>query len=360
MYAAALRARADENRMVHGPPTRRCPCRRPLTGITLRLQTAGMNLQDEALVDGSRDGRLVFVLAGQSNMAGRAALPSTAAADTTSTIRNFHQEEDIWQDACEPLHADKPAPKPGMGPGLHFARELIRMDDIAASCGIGLIPCAVGGSELARWEEDGDLRRETLRRVQLALEQDRTSRLAGILWHQGESDAADTRDATVAVSFSEDSCRQHVKTEFASRLISCLASLRASLYRIASLRDAASVGTNEPEALPIITGELGYFLLEHGDKDHRFCLARSINDGIIQAASAIPCCDVVSAHGLGHRGDRLHFDGPAVEEMGARYALAWMDLARAGNTRPTLPLGFPVMSATPSSNRGADLPTVID
>ena len=28
---------ADENRMVHGPPTRRCPCRRPLTGITLRL-----------------------------------------------------------------------------------------------------------------------------------------------------------------------------------------------------------------------------------------------------------------------------------------------------------------------------------
>ena len=39
---------------------------------------------------------------------------------------------------------------------------------------------------------------------------------------------------------------------------------------------------------------------------------------------------MVSAHGLGHIGDKLHFSRSSVEELGVRYAHAWMWLrARA-------------------------------
>ena len=266
-------------------------------------------------------GRLIFVLAGQSNMAGRAPLPPKSDSDTVDgNVRCFHQREDRWVDAADPLHSDKPPPKPGVGPGLPFAREVMTIDDIAASCGVGLVPCACGGSELARWEHGGDLRDEALRRTKLALEQDRTGRLAGILWHQGESDAADTHETT---------CKERVRAEYRARLESCLASFRTAL-----------VGT-DGEALPIVLGELGYFLLEHQGVDARFNYSSSINDAIIEAASALPCCEVASAHGLGHRGDRLHFDCAAVEKMGVRYAQAWRSLARGGSARPALPLGFP-------------------
>jgi len=53
-----------------------------------------------------------------------------------------------------------------------------------------------------------------------------------------------------------------------------------------------------------------------------------------------------SAHGLDHRGDRLHFNSAAAEELGRRYAHAWLRLARPAETLceaapPPVPLCFP-------------------
>ena len=51
-------------------------------------------------------------------------------------------------------------------------------------------------------------------------------------------------------------------------------------------------------------------------------------------------------HGLDHRGDRLHFNSAAAEELGRRYAHAWLRLARPAETLceaapPPVPLCFP-------------------
>jgi len=41
---------------------------------------------------------------------------------------------------------------------------------------------------------------------------------------------------------------------------------------------------------------------------------------------------VVSARGLGHRGDRLHFNAEAARTLGERYARCWLSLASAART----------------------------
>ncbi|WP_334159842.1 sialate O-acetylesterase, partial [Muricomes intestini] len=53
---------------------------------------------------------------------------------------------------------------------------------------IGLIPCAEGGSSIDEWSVDGTLFRHAINEAKFAMED---SELAGILWHQGESDSQD-------------------------------------------------------------------------------------------------------------------------------------------------------------------------
>ena len=147
-------------------------------------------------------GRLVFLLAGQSNMAGRGPLadapppPPPATAATDERITAFSQRgngttaPEAWSTAAEPLHADKPD-KVGVGPGVAFARALLRLAPPAVVPAVGLVPCAWGGSELARWEEGGDLFEEAVRRTRASLREG--DALGGMLWHQGESDCGDER-----------------------------------------------------------------------------------------------------------------------------------------------------------------------
>lgn len=99
----------------------------------------------------------VFILAGQSNMAGRAKIE---AQDTVTSPRIFsiNEKEEIIP-AKEPLHFYEPKMK-GMGCGLAFAKELLNYipDDVS----ILLIPIAVGGSSINQW-----LKNSTHRGVQL-------------------------------------------------------------------------------------------------------------------------------------------------------------------------------------------------
>ena len=87
----------------------------------------------------------VFVLAGQSNMAGRGVVePQDRVADLNVVMldRTLH-----WVPAIDPIHYDKPIA--GVGPGHSFARALVANDPNAH---IGLIPAAVGGSPISSWE----------------------------------------------------------------------------------------------------------------------------------------------------------------------------------------------------------------
>jgi hypothetical protein len=243
----------------------------------------------------ARTPRLLFVLAGQSNMAGRdAVLPSipAQASASSSSIRCFAQRKDEWEAAAHPLHQDKPE-KAGVGPGLTIAIEVQRLYDQSVLGGIGLVPCSQGGTELARWEEGGDLFIECVRRVKLALEDhDRPVHLGGLFWHQGENDCGNASSAAT----------------YAARLPRALDALRCAL--------------GEPE-LPVVVGELGYWL-DQADPDYAH--APAINAAIVEAPQAMTNCACVSAHGLAHKGDRLHFCAESAEELGRRYASAWLEL----------------------------------
>jgi hypothetical protein len=86
----------------------------------------------------------VFLLIGQSNMAGRGRLdevPSLQHAEVSMFL------DGRWIPAEEPLHTDKPD-FAGIGLGMSFAVELATRAAIAP---IGLIPCAFGGTSLAEW-----------------------------------------------------------------------------------------------------------------------------------------------------------------------------------------------------------------
>ncbi len=59
-------------------------------------------------------------------------------------VINFHQIDDRFETARHPLHQDKPG-KHGVGLGLDFAFEVMRLNPTLAKGGIALVPCAWGG-----------------------------------------------------------------------------------------------------------------------------------------------------------------------------------------------------------------------
>lgn len=93
---------------------------------------------------------MAFLLMGQSNMAGRGD-PASVEPITDDNILIFR--EDTWQRAVEPLHTTMPE-RDAVSLGMSFALELLE-SGVGAS--VGLIPCALGGTLLSRWEPAGDL-----------------------------------------------------------------------------------------------------------------------------------------------------------------------------------------------------------
>jgi hypothetical protein len=131
----------------------------------------------------------VFLLLGQSNMAGRGVVEP---GDRVGNPRILAQQADgRWVVAREPLHWDKPRVA-GVGPGLAFARALL--PKLTSAAFIGLIPAAFGGTRVAWWQKDYDGTQrwpngETYfqHAVTCARAAPKSS-LAGVLWIQGESD----------------------------------------------------------------------------------------------------------------------------------------------------------------------------
>jgi hypothetical protein len=122
----------------------------------------------------------LYLLIGQSNMAGRGKIEEQ---DKTAHPRVLKlTKENTWAPGIDPLHFDKPQIA-GVGLGSSFGRT---MADADPDVTIGLIPCAVGGTPLARWQKDGDLYKQAVERAKAAM---KDGTLKGILWHQGENDA---------------------------------------------------------------------------------------------------------------------------------------------------------------------------
>ncbi len=229
----------------------------------------------------------VYLLIGQSNMAGRGPLNATNRVDATRVLKwnawDKRGKGDAWVEAVEPIVNDRGAHS-GAGPGASFARA---MADANPDAVIGLVPCAEGGSPLKRWMPEGDLYRRAVAWTQAALAQGGT--LKGILWHQGCTDAENAAPPA----------------DYAERLAKMVASLRKDL--------------NAPD-VPFVAGELGEYLAGNAAVKHW----RTINEQLALATQTIPNMRLVRSHGLADKGDVLHFGMAAQRTLGRRYAAAFL------------------------------------
>jgi hypothetical protein len=95
------------------------------------------------------------------------------------------RQRDQWSVAVPPLHVCSSG---AIGPGDYFAKTLIRA--LPAGDTIGLVPCALGGQPIEVFLKDGGTRYDWIvQRAKLA--QRAGGVIAGILFHQGESNNLD-------------------------------------------------------------------------------------------------------------------------------------------------------------------------
>lgn len=227
----------------------------------------------------------VFVLAGQSNMAGRAVVEEI---DRTPHPRVYALDaQDEWVLAVEPLHFDKPE-RAGVGPGLAFAREIA---DQNPHIRVGLVPTAVGGSGIQAWTPGGYHEPtglhpwdDAVRRLQVAA---RNGEVKAILWHQGEGDSA----AELAPLYED---RLH------------------DLIR--RFREVTG-----DDNLPFIVGQLGQF--KDWSKGRKI-----VNAAHERVPATVSNTGFVSSDGLTDKGDGTHFDAPSARELGRRYAQVYFEL----------------------------------
>jgi hypothetical protein len=229
----------------------------------------------------------LFLLVGQSNMAGRGAVENQDRAPHPLVVMLNQAGE--WVPAVDPMHFDKTAA--GVGLGKTFGKLVAEANPGVA---VGLIPCAVGGSPIDAWKP-GEYYAPTkshpwddaISRAKLALA---AGELKGILWHQGESDSNDKLAAG-----------------YAAKLDDLIARLRKEL--------------NAPN-VPFIAGQMGVFA------DVPWSDAKKVVD---QAHQQLPTrvarTAFVSADGLKHKGDKVHFDSASLREFGRRYAEVYFKLA---------------------------------
>lgn len=226
----------------------------------------------------------LFLLLGQSNMAGRGAVE---VEDKVPDPRIFKLDASgHWVAAVDPIHFDKPGVV-GVGPGRTFA---LRVADAEPDVMIGLIPCAVGGVSLDQWRPGGKLYQDAVRRATVALHD---GQIAGILWHQGEADTKPTKIAS-----------------YAERLDRLMNALRRDLHA---------------PAAPLIVGELGLF----GDPTKNAARA-AFNTMIARYAADRPALvGLAKSDGLTNIGDNTHFDANSQRELGRRYADAFLKLSHS-------------------------------
>ena len=220
----------------------------------------------------------LYLLVGQSNMAGRGAVDSLSTPDDPRIL--MLNEINEWTIAGDPLHFDKPKVT-GVGPGLAFAQRMLskRSD---SNIRIGLIPCAVGGTSIDMWQPGKDAYEgkyhpydDAVERLHIAMHD---GVVKGIIWHQGEADSREDR-----------------------------ASVYLEKLQVLVSRLRNEIGNKH---VPFVAGELGYY-------KERYML---INRELKKLSNVVPNATVATSEGLVHKGDNTHLDSKSARELGVRMA----------------------------------------
>lgn len=233
-----------------------------------------------AALVGNLEARDLYLLIGQSNMAGRGAVTDANRLPSDRVVKFTADEQ--WVEGVEPIHYDRKTV--GAGPGLAFARVLADAD---ATVEIGLVPCAEGGSPLSRWQPGADLYTNAVARMKAALATG--GRLRGILWHQGEA----------------DSWTKECASTYGVRLTNMVTRLRAELG---------------VKYVPFIAGEVGAHYGESITKRGGTSFVATVNEQIRWAVRQLPAAGRVSVEGLVPGPDGIHFTTESAYTLGRRYA----------------------------------------
>ena len=228
-----------------------------------------------------------FLLIGQSNMAGRGKLQDAHEIDTSRiyTLRNGR-----WQEMFRPLHPDRSFS--GVCLAESFAERYAQKYDMD----VGLICCADGGTSLDQWQPGELLFDNAVFQAKLA---QRTSRIVGVLWHQGESDCFAELYPTYQVRF------ENMMRAFRNEL---------------DLQD-----------VPFIVGGLGDFLKESNYLKNCCDNYIYVNQALKKIAAENPMTGFASAEGLTSNSDHLHFNAESLYEFGLRYFDAFERLGGIGD-----------------------------
>ena len=230
-----------------------------------------------------------FLIIGQSNMAGRGGMLEAEALVTNGgklkVLRNG-----CWQVMYRPVNPDRHFS--GTCLAENFAKAY---SDEHPNVDVGIIPCADGGTSLEQWKVGGLLFDNAVNCAKLAM---RTSRLMGILWHQGEAD-----------------CSLDLYPLYFDKITAIMNALRRELG---------------DSSLPIIVGGLGDFL-PNCLQDSNLINYMHINDALKKFAEKTPYVAYASAEGLCANADNLHFNHASLMEFGLRYYDAFKGICKEGN-----------------------------
>jgi len=286
---------------------------------------------------------LVFLLAGQSNMAGRGGIvmvrksidrgngisdggddddrddsPRTKVWDVTAlterelALTKVADNDDSivrmtadgrWIRAVEPMHADIDIHKTcGIGPGLIFARSVaadLYRSDRRRRRQIALVPCAVGGTKISEWSRGQRLYSNMITRAKLAMATALDDRrpIEALLWYQGESDCGVQEDAIA----------------YRGRLREFVRNVREDLG-LPSLRIVmvAVWASNIAHTLP--------FAESH------------VRPAIFSIANEDPLIRVADAKGLSFLSDNIHLTSESQFILAERISLAYLDLVRTAHS----------------------------
>ena len=233
----------------------------------------------------------VFMLAGQSNMAGRGFVEPQ---DTISSERilTINKSNELIL-AKEPLHFYEPT-MAGLDCGMSFAKKLLTK--VPENVSILLIPTSVGGSSINKWVGDSIHREVKLlsnfkNKAEFAK---KYGEIKGVLWHQGESNA----NKKGMINYEEN---------------------MAVLFR--EFRKA--VGNKK---LPILIGELGSYSKNNESKQ---LINKKIQNYIRKDENSF----FITTSDLKDRGDRVHFNSEGQRIMGSRFADTYFEILNRQKTK---------------------------
>lgn len=243
-------------------------------GLLAILVGSAMGQSPEHEYLGLKDELHVYLLIGQSNMAGRA----TYGDGESGPIEGGYLLNglDEWEAARVPLNRYSTIRKglemQRLNPGYAFAQAMLESSDGAS---IGLVVNAKGGTKIEQWEKGTEFYAEAVRRTKAAAV---TGTLKGILWHQGEGNSREPE-------------------AYPEKLAKLIEDLRQDL--------------GAPH-LPFIAGQVHYHT---ENKPH----TKRLNELLAQFPESVPYTACVKSESLATF-DHTHFGTEAMIELGRRYA----------------------------------------